>query len=328
MVGTNSSFSSNSGKSDAQMVNIGEAASLLREAELVAMPTETVYGLAARADSDEAIAKIYKTKGRPDFNPLIVHIASISKAQEIAHFDERALLLAERFWPGALTLVLPLRDDARVSPAVTAGLPTIALRSPAHALARQLLEETGLPLAAPSANRSTGISPTCPEHVIASLGDRCVPIIDGGTCEQGVESTIIALREGGDWDILRPGPIAREEIERALGVSGDGSLVEGRKVEVPQIEAPGQMSLHYSPGKPVRLNAAEAKEGEFLIGFGKIKGDCSLSPAGDLAQAASRLYSCLHEAQAAPQGGIAIAPIPSEGLGEAINDRLSRASAS
>ena len=298
---------------------IAQAAQLLRAAELVAVPTETVYGLAARADSAAAVAQIYRAKGRPDFNPLIVHVAALEQARELAHCDTRCVMLAERYWPGPLSMVLPLRKDAQITPAVTAGLDTIALRSPAHPVIRRLLEVLDLPLAAPSANRSAGISPTCPEHVRASLGEKCPPILDGGICEQGVESTIIALRADGSWQLLRPGPIAREELIELLGQptsSAGGS-----------IEAPGQLVLHYSPGKPLRLNAPDALIDEFHIGFGDIAGDVCLSRTGDLAEAAANLYASLHTAAGADHPRIAVAPVPTDSMGEAINDRLQRAAA-
>lgn len=298
---------------------IARAAQMLREGGLVAVPTETVYGLAARADSTSAVAEIYRAKGRPDFNPLIVHVGNIEQAENLAVFDDRARELASRFWPGPLTLVLPLRENAPVAPAVTAGLPTIALRMPAHQAMRTLLAQAGLPLAAPSANRSGGVSPTEAAHVVASLGGRVGLVLDGGPCEQGLESTIVALRRDGSWQLLRPGPIEEAWICAILGDSHD--------VTSPTIEAPGQLSSHYAPGKPVRLAATEAQEGEFMIGFGNVGGDCSLSETGDLAEAAARLYGCLHLAAAAPQPRIAVAPIPQEGIGTAIGDRLRRAAA-
>ena len=293
------------------------AAALLRAGGLVAIPTETVYGLAARADSAAAVASIYRTKGRPDFNPLIVHVAGIEQARALAHFDERAEALAARYWPGPLTLVLPARADNGIAPAVTAGLGTIALRSPAHPVAAALLAELGLPLAAPSANRSLGVSPTSPEHVRNSLGEACPPVLDGGPCAAGVESTIIALRSGGGWSLLRPGGGGGEELAALLG--------EPEKSRGAIIEAPGQMARHYSPGKPVRLGAAQAEAGEFHIGYGDVPGNISLSPTGDLAEAAARLYACLHLAAVASQPRIAVAPIPQQGMGAAINDRLQRA---
>ena len=302
---------------DPEAGGISAAAAMLRAGDLVAIPTETVYGLAARADSAEAVAAIYRTKGRPDFNPLIVHVASIDQARALAHFDDRAEALAERFWPGPLTLVLLARADNGIAPAVTAGLPTIALRSPAHPVAARLLAELGLPLAAPSANRSLGVSPTCAEHVHASLGAACPPVLDGGPCAAGLESTIIALRDGGGWSLLRPGPVSCDELAGMLG-----------EPELPRsmaIEAPGQMVRHYSPGKRVRLDSETAQDGEFFIGFGKVGGDTSLSPSGDLAEAAARLYACLHVAAASTYPRIAVAPVPHDGMGAAINDRLRRA---
>jgi L-threonylcarbamoyladenylate synthase len=298
---------------------IGEAAAVLRAGGLVAVPTETVYGLAARADSGDAVAAIFRAKGRPDFNPLIVHVPSLEVARSIAQLDERAERLAAAFWPGALTLVVPLREDARIAPAVTAGLPTIALRCPAHPVMRALLEASGLPLAAPSANRSGAVSPTCADHVVASLGSGAALVLDGGICAQGLESTIVALRAQG-WQLLRPGPIEQARIAAVLGTEPD-------TVTSQAIEAPGQLASHYAPGKSVRLGAQSAGPDEFLIGFGAITGDVSLSPAGDPVEAAARLYVCLHLAAAAPQPRIAIAPIPDAGIGAAINDRLRPAAA-
>lgn len=298
---------------------ITRAAESLRSGALVAVPTETVYGLAARADSADAVAAIYRAKGRPDFNPLIVHVSDLAMAETLAVFDDRARGLAAQFWPGPLTMVLPLREAAPVAPAVTAGLPTIALRMPAHPAMQALLAETGLPLAAPSANRSGGVSPTEAGHVIASLGERIGQVIDGGRCEQGLESTIIALRTDGTWQLLRPGPIDEASISAILGCRHD--------VTSAKIEAPGQLASHYAPGKPVRLDAASAMADEYMIGFGEVAGDCSLSESGDLAQAAARLYACLHDAAAAPQPRIAVAPIGGEGIGAAIRDRLARAAA-
>ena len=298
---------------------IARAAELLRAGELVAVPTETVYGLAARADSAEAVAKIYRTKGRPDFNPLIVHVSSPYQAEQFGLFDERAHRLAEAFWPGPLTMVLPARAGSTIAPAVSAGLPTIALRCPGHPVMAQLLEAVGLPLAAPSANRSLGVSPTRPEHVCESLGKACPPVLDGGPCAMGLESTIVALRADGGWSLLRPGPVDAGAI---ASIVGPQSTSTGAK-----IEAPGQMRKHYSPGKPVRLDADEPCADEFMIGFGAIAGNTNLSPKSDLAEAAARLYQCLHEAAAAPQARIAVAPIPREGMGEAIADRLRRAAA-
>ena len=304
---------------EADAEGIGRAARLLADGGLVAIPTETVYGLAARADSAKAVAGIYAAKGRPDFNPLIVHVASVEQAQRLAHFDERALDLVERFWPGPLTLVLPLREEAPVAAAVTAGLPTIALRQPAHRVMRAVLEATGLPLAAPSANRSEEISPTQADHVVASLGEACPLVLDGGPSKEGLESTIVALREVDGWNLLRPGPVTRETLERILGpeASAEGNA----------IEAPGQLARHYSPGKPLRLSVTEPEADEFHIGFGPKGGDCNLSASGDLNEAAAQLYDCLHRAAASDRPRISVAPIPYGEVGRAINDRLRRAAA-
>jgi L-threonylcarbamoyladenylate synthase len=297
---------------------IDRAVEILRGGGLVALPTETVYGLAARADSEAAIAAIYRAKGRPDFNPLIVHVASLEQAEPLARFDDRARLLAKRFWPGPLTLVLPLRGGAQIAAAVTAGLPTIALRMPAHPLMQTILREADLPLAAPSANRSGSVSPTSAEHVLDSFGDEAPPVLNGGTCERGLESTIVALRPAG-WQLLRPGPIAESAVAAVLG--------DAMAVTLGRIEAPGQLARHYSPGKPLRLDAQGAQNDEYLIGFGEVAGDCTLSATGDLAEAAARLYACLHEAAGSDRPRIAVAPIPGDGIGAAINDRLRRAAA-
>lgn len=302
---------------DAQ--GIALAAQRLRCGALVAIPTETVYGLAARADQADAVAAIYRAKGRPDFNPLIVHVADLQQAEALAVFDERARIVAQQFWPGPLTMVLPLRDGAHVAPAVTAGLPTLALRMPAHPVMRAVLAEAGVPLAAPSANRSGGVSPTQAEHVARSLGDGAGMVLDGGTCAKGLESTIIALRGDGSWQLLRPGPVTREALAAMLG--------EPVAVTSAKVEAPGQLISHYAPGKPVRLNAREAAADEFMIGFGVVAGDCTLSASGDLAEAAARLYACLHAGAQANQPRIAVAPVPETGIGAAINDRLRRAAA-
>ena len=300
---------------------ISTAAARLRAGGLVALPTETVYGLAARADSADAVAAIYRAKGRPDFNPLIVHVSSLAAAERIALFDERARALAEAFWPGPLTLVLPLRPDAGIAPAVTAGLPTIALRCPAHPVMRAVLEACDLPLAAPSANRSGAVSPTEAAHVAASLAGRVDLVLDGGVCARGIESTIVAPRDFG-WSLLRPGPVTEAQIAKIIGENADVTASTGGR-----IEAPGQLASHYAPGKPVRLEASAARDDEFLIGFGPVAGDVSLSPSGDLAEAAARLYACLHAAAAAPQPRIAVAPVPQDDIGAAINDRLRRAAA-
>jgi L-threonylcarbamoyladenylate synthase len=290
---------------------IAQAARILESGGLVAVPTETVYGLAARADSAAAVAKIYAAKGRPDFNPLIVHVPGLAAAERYADFTAAARDLAAAHWPGPLTLVVPRRADAGLAEAVTAGLPTIALRAPAHPVMQALLAAVDFPLAAPSANRSGFISPTTAAHVLASLDGRIDMVLDGGATMAGVESTIVAVRADGTVEELRPGPLAI-----GARISGGSS-----------IEAPGQLASHYAPGKPLRLHALAGEPGEFLIGFGAIRGDCTLSASGDLDEAAARLYACLHEGARAPQPRIAVAPVPEEGIGRAINDRLRRAAA-
>ena len=301
----------------ADAAGIALAAARLRAGGIVAVPTETVYGLAARADSADAVAAIYRAKGRPDFNPLIVHVLDLAAAEGLAIFDARALALAATFWPGPLTLVLPRRADAALAAAVSAGLPTIALRCPAHPVMRTLLAETALPLAAPSANRSGGVSPTRAEHVAKSLGDAAPLILDGGACPAGLESTIVVLRVDG-WQVLRPGPIAEAGIAAVLGSAADVTTSA-------RIEAPGQLASHYAPGKPLRLGAQSAAGDEFLIGFGSVAGDYNLSPNGDVTEAAAHLYAALHAAAAAPHARIAVAAIPGGEIGDAINDRLRRA---
>ncbi len=304
-----------SGKNVTDMVladaaGIAKAARCLESGGLVAVPTETVYGLAARADSAEAVARIYAAKGRPDFNPLIVHVAGLAQAQRYAEFSPPARALTDAHWPGPLTLVLPRRDDAPLADAVTAGLPTVALRAPAHPVMQALLAAVDFPLAAPSGNRSGFISPTTALHVLTSLDGRIDLVLDGGATSAGVESTIVAVRADGSVEELRPGP-----IQIGLQSKGGG------------IEAPGQLASHYAPGKPVRLYAERAESDEFLIGFGAVAGDCTLSASGDVIEAAARLYACLHQAALAQKPRIAVAPVPDAGLGRAINDRLRRAAA-
>jgi L-threonylcarbamoyladenylate synthase len=289
---------------------IAEAARLVLAGEPVAVPTETVYGLAADATNAQAVARIYEAKGRPSFNPLIVHVNDLAAAERIGVFDVEARRLAERHWPGPLTLVVPLREQPGVASIVTAGLPTIGLRVPNHPAMQALLRAVGRPLAAPSANASGSISPTRAGHVMKSLGGRISLIVDGGPTERGLESTIVAAT-GGPLRLLRPGPI---EV--------DAELTSGER-----IEAPGQLASHYAPSKPVRLNAESAEADEFLIGFGAIAGDANLSSAGNLVEAASRLFDLLHEADASAKPRIAIAPVPNSGLSLAINDRLRRAAA-
>lgn len=298
---------------------ITAAADLLRGGQIVAVPTETVYGLAADASSADAVARIYAAKGRPDFNPLIVHVPDKAAAERLAVFDDLADRLAAAFWPGPMTLVLPLRAGGAVTKAVTAGLPTIAIRCPAHPVMQAVLAKTGLNLAAPSANKSGGISPTRAEHVLASLGGAVPMILDAGPCAAGLESTIVAVRENG-WQILRPGPVTSEAVEACVGSAPISSDEE-------KIEAPGQLASHYAPSKPMRLNATAAEPDEWLIGFGAIVGNENLSATGDLSQAAAHLFDALHNADASNCSAIAVATIPLSGIGVAINDRLARAAA-
>lgn len=290
---------------------IEEAARLIGEGFPIAVATETVYGLAADATNPEAVARIYEAKGRPSFNPLIVHVPDLAAAERIGAFSDEARALAERYWPGPLTLVVPLRTHAGVASLVTAGLSTIALRVPAHPAMQALLRRAGHPLAAPSANASGRVSPTRAEHVLQSLEGRIPLIVDAGRTERGLESTIVAVTDG-RIRLLRRGP-----IEIAGAIEADTS----------EIEAPGQLASHYAPSKSLRLNASEAADDEFLIGFGDIGGDANLSPAGDLVEAAAHLFDFLHLADASRKPRIAVAPVPDQGLGAAINDRLRRAAA-
>ncbi|OYU38725.1 MAG: threonylcarbamoyl-AMP synthase [Pseudorhodobacter sp. PARRP1] len=299
---------------------LARAAAILRAQGLVAFPTETVYGLGGDARSDLAVARIFDAKGRPRFNPLIVHVPDLAAAKTYAHFDARAEAIAAAFWPGPLTLVLPLRADAGLSPLVTAELDTVAIRIPAHPVAQALLRAFGGPLAAPSANPSGRVSPTRAAHVIDGLSGRIDAVLDGGACAVGVESTILGL--AGTPALLRPGGIATEALEATLG-----PLATGGNAQKPS--APGQLASHYAPGAAVRLNADADLPGEVRLGFGPGLSDLNLSPTADLVEAAANLFHMLREADVlAGQGGqIAIAPIPEHGLGRAINDRLRRAAA-
>lgn len=289
---------------------LAEAAARITRGECVAVPTETVYGLAADAGNADAVAGIYAAKGRPSFNPLIVHVADLAAAERLAVFDDDARALAALFWPGPLTLVLPLRAGAPIASLVTAGLTTVALRVPRHRAMQGLIAAAGRPLAAPSANASNAISPTRAAHVAASLGTRVPLILDDGATEAGLESTIIAGRT-----ILRPGPITAAELPFATTPY----------IKESAVTAPGQLATHYAPRKPLRLEAGAARPGEWLIGYGAVTGDDSLSASGDLREAAARLFDALHRADASDRTAIAVAPVPHEGLGEAINDRLGRA---
>jgi len=304
---------------------IERASAIILAGGMVAVPTETVYGLAADATDGAAVARIYAAKGRPSFNPLIVHVSDLEAARALAAFDHRAELLANAFWPGPLTLVLPIRASAPIASLVTAGLETIAIRVPAHRAMRALLKACGKPLAAPSANASGSISPTRAEHVVASLGGRIPLVIDDGPTPKGIESTIV--REVfGTTRILRHGPITTEQVRTALG---QGSAPVERfdlGEDAPdRIEAPGQILSHYAPRKPLRIGAPRAAHDEWMIGFGPTPGDDTLSATGDLEEAAARLFDALHQADASDRPKIAVAPVPDGGIGEAINDRLRRA---
>ena len=290
--------------------SIAEAARLIVAGEPVAMPTETVYGLAADATNAQAVARIYEAKGRPSFNPLIVHVPDLSAARTIGQFDEAATELAEKHWPGPLTLVVPLRQDTGIASIATAGLQTIGLRVPAHPAMQALLRAAGRPLAAPSANASGAISPTRAEHVVRTLEGRIPLVIDAGPTDRGLESTIVAATDD-RLRLLRPGPIQIDAESQSTG----------------KIEAPGQLASHYAPAKPLRLNALSVEADEYLIGFGDVRGDESLSVTGDLIEAAARLFDLLHQADASLKSRIAVAPVPDFELGAAINDRLRRAAA-
>lgn len=304
----------------ADATGIAEAARLLAAGELVAFPTETVYGLGGDARSDAAVARIFQAKGRPSFNPLIVHLPDLAAVEAVAIVSPRARDLAMAFWPGPLTLVLPVIAGA-VSPLVTAGLPTVAVRVPAHPLAQALLRAFGGPVAAPSANPSGRVSPTRASHVISGLGGRIAAVLDGGPCAVGLESTIVIADPAPQ--LLRPGGLPVEALEAALGMK----LATAGNEQKPT--APGQLASHYAPAARVRLDATDAQPGEVLVGFGPVSGALTLSETGDLVEAAARLFQTLRDADhlAGPGGSIAFAPVPETGLGRAINDRLRRAAA-
>ena len=300
--------------------SLSEAAALIRAGQPVAVPTETVYGLAADATSDLAVARIYDAKGRPAFNPLIVHVSDLAMARRLVAFNPVAEALAAAFWPGALTMVLPRLADCPVAELASAGLPTLAVRLPSHPAMRALIAAAGVPLAAPSANRSGAISPTTAAHVLASLNGRIAFILDAGPASEGVESTIVRPDADGIY-LLRPGPVTADAI---AGISGVGVRLAGSEEG---ITAPGQLESHYAPSKPLTTNCALPAKGGFHIGFGP--GPChrNLSERGDLVEAAANLFSALHEADASACAAISIAPIPLQGIGLAINDRLRRAAA-
>ena len=327
---------------------LNQACRLLSQGNLVVMPTETVYGLAGDAQSDQAVALIYATKGRPQFNPLIIHVDSLEKAQQIAIFSDLALKIACHFWPGPLTLILPRQPLSKISLLASAGLDTIALRIPAHPIAQALLKAYNRPLAAPSANRSNHISPTCTTDVRRSLGEKTPFVLEGGNCAVGLESTILDLSESTPH-ILRPGGISPDDLEFFVG-----KLTLEKGAELPRmvkgpLKSPGLLKRHYAPDRPLRLNAANSLPGEAFLAFGPAAPGSTassttssgaddaftkngitfnLSPSGCVQEAAANLFRYLHACDQAPFNAIAVAPIPHKGLGIAINDRLQRAAAS
>lgn len=304
----------------ADETGIDRAAQLLRQGALVAFPTETVYGLGADATDARAVAGIYAAKGRPSFNPLIAHVPSLKAAEGLVLFDDLARQLAQAFWPGPMTLVLPMRDGSPVADLVTAGLSTLAVRVPAAPLALRLLERVGRPVAAPSANPSGRVSPTTADHVADGLNERIDAILDGGPCPVGLESTIL-MPAGGTVRLLRPGGLPVERIEALLG-NPVGHHTTG---DTPT--APGQLASHYAPTGRVRLNVTDPDPDEILLGFGPVEAALNLSPTGDLTEAAARLFGHLQTLDRMGAARIAVSPVPEQGLGRAINDRLRRAAA-
>ena len=307
--------------------NIAAAARRLRAGRLVAFPTETVYGLGADATDDRAVAALFAAKGRPRFNPLIAHVLDEAAARAAVVFDDRAASLAAAFWPGPLTLVLRRRPDCTVSLLVSAGLDSLAVRAPAHPVARALLDAVGRPLAAPSANLSGKVSPTTAAHVAASLGGRVDMILDGGRCAVGIESTVLDLG-GATPVLLRPGAVTEEAIAAVLGVvpAAAGAPVAGAAAR----RSPGMLDSHYAPDLPLRLDATDLRPGEALLAFGPLPlpgaaAVANLSPTGDPVEAAANLFAMLRELDRPGFAGIAVMPIPDRGLGRAINDRLRRA---
>jgi L-threonylcarbamoyladenylate synthase len=303
------------------MSEIARAAEILRAGGLVVFPTETVYGLGADAANPRAVARLYEAKGRPRFNPLIAHVLDLEAALAHADFHSKSIALAGKFWPGPLTLVAPRHATSCVAELACAGLATIALRAPAHAMARALLAAFGGPIVAPSANRSGQVSPTTAAHSREELGDRVDLTLDGGPCALGLESSIVAIDAAGEATLLRPGAIARDALEAIAGpmlAPTTGS-----------VSAPGMLASHYAPRAPVRLDATSAKGSELYLGFGmfSLPGALTLSASGDLVEAAANLYAHLRTLDAQAPRSIAVAPIPRTGLGEAINDRLTRAAA-
>ncbi len=311
---------------DAQ--SVAEAARLLRDGQLVAFPTETVYGLGGDATNERAVAAIFEAKGRPEFNPLISHVLGSDEAKRFVRWNDTADKLAARFWPGPLTLVLPRSEGSRISLLATAGLDTVAIRAPSHPVAQALIRAAGLPIAAPSANRSGAISPTRAEHVAESLGERVPLILDGGPCLVGVESTVLDLT-GATPTLLRPGGATREAIETVIGtIAVSDAIPSGDSAR----KSPGQLESHYAPARPVRLEASTVGADEGLLAFGANAPQgamltYNLSPTGDLGEAAANLFAQMRLLDRPGIGRIAVMPIPQTGLGLAINDRLRRAAA-
>jgi L-threonylcarbamoyladenylate synthase len=309
-------------------LSIDEAARLIREGELVAFPTETVYGLGGDATNERAVAKIFEAKGRPQFNPLISHVLDAGEARRLVQWNETADKLAARFWPGPLTLVLPRAKDSPIALLATAGLDTAAIRAPAHPMAQALIRAAGRPIAAPSANRSGAVSPTRAEHVADSLGDRVKLILDGGPCEVGLESTVLDLTTSTPT-LLRPGGATREAIEAVIGPV---ALSHAAPCGSAAHKSPGQLASHYAPARPVRLNATSVTADEGLLAFGPqppagANQMLNLSVSGDLTEAAANLFAHLRALDQPANARIAVMPIPQTGLGLAINDRLRRAAA-
>lgn len=309
--------------------NIAKAAAELKAGQLVAFPTETVYGLGANALDDDAVRAIYTAKGRPSFNPLIVHVPDLNAARTFARIDARAERLEAQFMPGPLTLVVPQKPASRISRFATADLPTVAIRVPRHPIARALISAAEVPVVAPSANRSGHVSATTAVHVAHDLGQALPVILDGGPCNIGLESTIIDLSQSDSWAILRDGAVSAEQI---------GAVIDGRVLQQPaavapqEIKAPGQLESHYAPAVPVYLNRHRAAPGEAYLGYGGHQDDTAehwlnLSPTGDLNEAATQLFAMLRQLEDCPITAIAVAPIPNSGIGIAINDRLRRAAA-
>jgi L-threonylcarbamoyladenylate synthase len=303
-------------RADGPQGEVARAVEALRAGDLVILPTETVYGLAADAANPRAVAKVYEAKGRPSFNPLIAHVFDLGAAEQIAELDGRAMALAQAFWPGPLTIVAPVREGAPVCDLARAGLDTVAVRVPGHATARAVLEAFGGPVVAPSANRSGRPSPTTYADAIEETGSAAAAALDGGPCEVGLESTVVALLDG-PARLLRPGSVTREQMEALIGPLADAEADAKR--------SPGRMSLHYAPEAPVRINAQAPREGEVYLAFGTSDSPFNLSPTRDLTEAAANLFAMLRAADRTHPTAIAVAPIPQEGLGEAINDRLRRA---